>query len=174
MTAAELHEAYQGQLRASLLPPWKPGLDPGGTRSMLQASIILPAGDLGERDDGRVLVWSDLHLGDWMGLGSFGRPFDTVPEMDAELLGAWRREVDEDDTVLVLGDVAVPVLEGGRCELVAGLPGWKVLVFGNHDQNGRGGVVTEPFDAAHLALAAAGDPPLVLTICPSRRFPRAW
>ena len=68
MTAAELHEAYQRQLRASLVPPWEPGLDPGGTRSMLQASVILTTGDLDESDDGRVLVWSDLHLGDWMGL----------------------------------------------------------------------------------------------------------
>ena len=66
VATADLHEAYQGQLRASLVPPWEPGLDPGGTRSMLQASVTLPAGDLDEPDDGRVLVWSDLHLGDWM------------------------------------------------------------------------------------------------------------
>ena len=138
---------------------------------MLQASVILPAGDLDERDDGGVLVWSDLHLGDWMGLGSFGRPFDSVPEMDEQLLGAWRREVGEDDTVLVLGDVAVPVLDGGRLERLAELPGWKVLVFGNHDQNGRGGVVTDPFDDAHLALAVPGDPPLVLTHMPLEEVP---
>ena len=138
---------------------------------MLQASVILPAGDLDEPDEGRVLVWSDLHLGDWIGLRSFGRPFDSVPQMDEEVLGAWRREVGDDDTVLVLGDVAVPVLKGGRIELVAELPGWKVLVFGNHDQNGRGGVVTDPFDEAHLALAVAGDPPLVLTHMPLEDVP---
>ena len=171
MTAAELYEAYQRQLRASLVPPWEPGLDPGGTRSMLQVSVILTTGDLDESDDGRVLVWSDLHLGDWMGLGSLGRPFDSVREMDEELLGAWRREVREDDTVLVLGDVAVPVLEGKRLDPVAELPGWKVLVFGNHEQNDRGGVVTDPFDEAHLALAVAGDPPLVLTHLPLEEVP---
>ena len=171
MTAIELHDAYQHQLGASLVPPWKPGIDPGGTRSMLQASVSLPAGDLDEPDDGRVLVWSDLHLGDWMALGSFGRPFDTIPEMDKELLDAWRREVGQDDTVLVLGDVAVPVLDGERLERVAELPGWKVLEFGNHDQNGRGGVVTDPFDDAHLALAIGGDPPLVLTHMPLEEVP---
>ena len=138
---------------------------------MLQVSIILPAGDLEEPDDGRVRIWSDLHLGEWMGLGSFGRPFDSVPEKDEELLGAWCREVGEGDTVVVLGDVAVPVLEGKRVELVAELPGWRILVFGNHEQNGRGGVVIEPFDAAHLALAAAGDPPLVLTHMPLEEVP---
>ena len=122
MTAAELHEAYQHQLRASLVPPWEPGLDPGGTRSMLQASVILPTGDVEEPDDGRVLVWSDLHLGDWMGLGSFGRPFDSVPEMDEALLRAWRREVGDEDTVVVVGDVALPVLGGERLERVAELP----------------------------------------------------
>lgn len=35
---------------------------------MPQASLILPAGDLEEPDNGRVLVWSDLHLEDWIGL----------------------------------------------------------------------------------------------------------
>ena len=63
MTAAGLHEAYQRQLRESLVPPWEPGLDPGGTRSMLQASVVLPAGEIDESGGGRVLVWSDLHLG---------------------------------------------------------------------------------------------------------------
>ena len=54
---------------------------------------------------------------------------------------------------------------------MAELPGWKVLVFGNHDQNGRGGVVTDPFDDAHLALAVGGDPPLVLTHIPLEEVP---
>ena len=34
---------------------------------MLRASVISPAGDLDAPDDGRVLLWSDLYLGDWMG-----------------------------------------------------------------------------------------------------------
>ena len=171
MTAAELHEAYQCQLRESLVPPWEPGLDPGGTRSMLQASVVLPAGEIDESGGGRVLVWSDLHLGDWMGLGSFGRPFDSVPEMDEALLRAWRREVGDEDTVVVVGDVALPVLGGERLERVAELPGWKVLVYGNHEQNGRGGVVTDPFDEAHLGLLAPGDPPLALTHMPIEEVP---
>ena len=67
MTAAELSEAYQHQLRASLVSLWEPGHDPGDALSMLRASVILPAGDQDEADDGRVgrvLVWSDLHLED--------------------------------------------------------------------------------------------------------------
>ena len=138
---------------------------PGGRARCCRTSVILPADDLVEPDDGCVLVWSDFHLGDWMGLGSFGRSFDSVSEMDGELLGAWRREVGEDDTVLVLGDVS----SGWRS-----FPGGGFLVFGKHDQNGRAGVVTDPFDDAHLALAVAGAPPLVLTHMPLiRQFPRA-
>ena len=43
MTAAELNEVYRGQLRASLLPPWKPGLDPGGD-ALDAAGLGHPAG----------------------------------------------------------------------------------------------------------------------------------
>ena len=106
-----------------------------------------------------------------MGLGSFGRPFDSIPEMDEALLRAWCREVGDEDTVVVVGDVALPVLGGERLERVAELPGWKVLVYGNHEQNGRGGVVTDPFDEAHLGLLAPGDPPLALTHMPLEEVP---
>ena len=37
-------------------------------------------------------------------------------------------------------------------------PGYKVLVYGNHDADGRGGVTTDAFDEARFALKIAGDP----------------
>ena len=40
-------------------------------------------------------------------------------------------------TRVVVGDVALPVLGGERLERVAELPGWKVLVYGNHEQSRR-------------------------------------
>ena len=168
---AELHAAYERQLRTSLEPPFEKGLDPSGTRSMLNASLILPAGELHEADHGRIWVWSDLHLGDAMSLLYFGRPHDTVGEMDDALLKTWCRVVGEDDTVVVLGDVALPALDEERLEQVLAAPGRKILVFGNHDHNGRGGIVTDGFDEAYLALYAPGDPPLLLTHIPLREVP---
>ena len=89
MTGRELHSAYEQQLRLSLQPPWKPGLDPGGTRAMLNASQVLGIADIGGAGDGDAIwLWSDLHLGDHTAPGSFGRPFDSVPEMDESLLDA--------------------------------------------------------------------------------------
>ncbi|MCY4511214.1 MAG: hypothetical protein OXG35_30260 [Acidobacteria bacterium] len=109
----------------------------------------------------------------WVALGSFGRPFDTVGEMDEALFEAWRREVSEDDTVIVVGDVVLgsPRDASERLERVEAAPGRKILVYGNHDQNGVGGVVTDGFDEAYFALATPGDPPLLLTFR-SGRFRR--
>ena len=77
------------QLRLNLQPPWKPGLGPGGTRAMLNASQVLGIADIGGAGDGDAIwPWSDLHLGDHTAPGSFGRPFDSVPEMDESLLDA--------------------------------------------------------------------------------------
>ena len=140
---------------------------------MLNASLILSAGEIVEPGNGPVWVWSDLHLGDWVALGSFGRPFDTVGEMDEALFEAWRREVSEDDTVIVVGDVVLgsPRDASERLERVEAAPGRKILVYGNHDQNGVAGVVTDGFDEAGFALATPGDPPLLLTFR-SGRFRR--
>ena len=97
---------------------------------MLNASLILPAGELHEADHGRIWVWSDLHLGDAMSLLYFGRPHDTVGEMDDALLKTWCRVVGEDDTVVVLGDVALPALDEERLEQVLAAPGRKIFLFG--------------------------------------------
>ena len=174
MTDQELHSAYERQLRRSLHPPWELGLDPGGTRAMLNASQVLGTADIGEADDGDpIWLWSDLHLGDHMAPGSFGRPFDSVPEMDEGLLEAWHRTVGADDTIIVAGDVMLgsPRERPERTQRIIEAPGYKVLVYGNHDQNGQGGVVTDGFDEAYFALRFAGDPVLVVTHVPLADVP---
>ena len=123
------------------------------------------------------LVWRDLHLGDWMGLGSLGRPFDSVPEMDEELLGAWCRAVGEDDTVLVMGDVVVPILEGGRSSWWRDFPGGRSWCSGTTTRRAR--AVSSPTRSTTVKRRGtwrwplAGEPPLILTHIPSRRFPWA-
>ena len=174
MTQRELTSAYTGQLRHSLHPPWEPGLDPGGTRAMLNVSKVLGTADIGEADDGDpIWMWSDLHLGDYMAPGSFGRPFNSVPEMDDALFEAWHRTVGADDTIIVAGDVMLgsPRETPERTDRILEAPGYKVLVYGNHDQNGRGGITTDGFDEAYLALRLAGDPVLVVTHMPLADVP---
>lgn len=174
MTGRELHRAYEEQLRRSLQPPWKPGLDPGGTRAMLNASRVLGTADIGgPRDGDSIWLWSDLHLGDHTAPGSFGRPFDGVPEMDDSLLEAWHRTVGAGDTIIVAGDVMMgsPRERPGRTRRIIEAPGYKVLVYGNHDADGRGGVATDGFDEVRFALRIAGDPVLLVTHVPLTDVP---
>ena len=83
---------------------------------------------------------ADLHLGHANIIRYCGRPFEAVADMDDRLVDRWNERVDGDDTVLVLGDVALgPIASSLR--LVGRLAGRKVLVAGNHDRcwsgNGR-------------------------------------
>ena len=174
MTHQELHSAYEQQLRRSLHPPWEPGLDPGGTRAMLNASLVLGTTDIGEVCDGNsIWLWSDLHMGDHLALGTFGRPFDNIPEMDESLLEAWHQTVGADDTIIVAGDVTLgsPRERPQRTQRIIDAPGYKVLVYGNHDENGQGGVVTDGFDEAYFAVSLAGNPVLLVTHVPLTDVP---
>jgi calcineurin-like phosphoesterase family protein len=89
-----------------------------------------------------VTTWltSDLHLGHANIIRYCGRPFDGVDHMDAELCRRWRERVMPDDVIWVLGDLAMGRIAESLA-LVAGLPGEKHLVAGNHDRcwpgNGR-------------------------------------
>ena len=58
-----------------------------------------------------------------------------------------------------------------RTQRIIEAPGYKILVYGNHDQNGRGGITTDGFDEAYLALRLAGDPVLVVTHMPLADVP---
>lgn len=83
-----------------------------------------------------VFVISDLHLGhpnvinfvDELGYRS--RPFADIHQMHRHICDRWRSVVTHDDKVYVLGDVA---MRKSVKLLLAGLPGHKRLVRGNHD-----------------------------------------
>ncbi len=160
MTGARLQEIYEGQLAEALELRDEKGFDVAGFRLLLSVSRARGAVEL-NGEDGQVWVWSDLHLGDVDALTFFGRPFRSVDEMDDLLFERWRSSVGPDDSVLCLGDV------GGWPSLakLQGLPGRKVLVFGNHDRSTTG------FDVVCGSVYSHGDPPLLLTHVPLRRVP---
>lgn len=76
---------------------------------------------------------SDLHLGHANIIRYCGRPFGDVGHMDAELVRRWCERVMPEDVVWVLGDVAMGRITESLAK-VAGLPGEKHLVAGNHDR----------------------------------------
>ena len=83
---------------------------------------------------------ADLHLGHANIIRYCDRPFDTVADMDERLVDRWNERVADDDTVLVLGDVALGPISSSLGH-VRRLAGRKVLVAGNHDRcwSGNGG-----------------------------------
>lgn len=75
---------------------------------------------------------SDLHLGHANIIGYSGRPYADVDEMHEALAANWRSVVEPADTVVVLGDVSLGNW-GMAAEIMASLPGCKILLPGNHD-----------------------------------------
>ncbi len=76
---------------------------------------------------------ADQHFGHLNIIEYCGRPFHSVGEMNAILIANWNAVVGQDDTVHVLGDIAM-----GRREesmpLIGRLAGRKILYPGNHDR----------------------------------------
>ena len=116
-----------------------------------------------------MFVTADLHFGHANIIGYSNRPFDSVETMDRALVDLWNDTVDEDDEVVVLGDIVL-----GRfaesLRFIAELNGVKTLVPGNHDRcwSGHGRradamrdvYLDAGFDAVvdvHAALTLAGE-----------------
>lgn len=79
-------------------------------------------------------IWfsADLHLAHTNIIGYCNRPFDNIHHMYHGLLERWNNLVAPEDTVWVLGDLAM----GIRSETVpsfSAFNGRKVLIAGNHD-----------------------------------------
>lgn len=103
-------------------------------------------------------VWftADLHLGHR--LMADKRGYESTAAHDAAIADGWRRDVRRDDQVWVLGDLAMSN-PAAALTLVAGLPGRKHLILGNHDTahpmhrraNKHQAAYLAVFDSAQLA-----------------------
>lgn len=77
-----------------------------------------------------VLFTSDLHLGH--ARAAELRGFASVVQHDIAIKENWYDAVDENDIIWVLGDLCLAALPAAL-ETLAGLPGRKRLILGNHD-----------------------------------------
>ena len=73
---------------------------------------------------------ADTHFGEDAIRRYENRPFADAAAMDEALVGNWNRVVSDGDTVIHLGDFAVP---GSERAVLPRLHGRKLLVRGNHD-----------------------------------------
>lgn len=147
-------------------------------RAMLRMARQFPSRQLNSaaQETGQVWVWSDLHFGHDNIIRYTNRPFADTDEMDAALYANWRRTVGEDDTLLVIGDLAMrrAICEETWERVRTGAGNVKHLVLGNHDLTGSGEVRVDGFDLMSSLVCIEGEPPLVCTHLPLANVPDGW
>lgn len=82
----------------------------------------------------KTLFTGDLHLGHENVIKFDNRPFETVEEMDAELIRRWNNKVGKGDLVYVLGDIIWKARNDDAPSLIKSLNGQIILIKGNHDR----------------------------------------
>lgn len=81
----------------------------------------------------KIYLIADTHFGHTNIIRYSNRPFNTVEEMDAELIKRWNETVRPIDKVFMLGDFTMRPSKQYLASLVAQLSGKISLVMGNHD-----------------------------------------
>ena len=79
-----------------------------------------------------IFFTSDPHLGHDKDFVVQARGFETVEEMNAEIIRRWNERIYPDDDVYVLGDLTLGDVEEG-IRLIAKLNGYLHIMRGNHD-----------------------------------------
>ena len=82
-----------------------------------------------------IFIVSDLHLGHDKPFIYGARGFESVEDMNTEIIRRWNRAVGEEDDVFVLGDLVMGSLE--NVQLLEELNGRIHIVRGNHDTDTR-------------------------------------
>lgn len=82
----------------------------------------------------KIFFTSDLHFGHENIIQFDNRPFDSIEEMDAELIRRWNEKVGKGDLVYILGDFIWRTCNDDAPTLIKSLNGQKILIKGNHDR----------------------------------------
>ena len=75
---------------------------------------------------------ADMHFGHNNILAFDNRPYNTVAEMEDDMIKKWNKKVTQKDTVYVLGDMFWKNVDGER--ILPQLNGNIILIKGNHDK----------------------------------------
>lgn len=121
----------------------------------------------------KVWVWSDLHFHHKNIIGFSERPYEDLEQMHEHLLANHNDYVSNDDIVIWVGDIGFKGT-GILNEMLAEYNGYKILVVGNHDFNGKK-LRKLAFDETHLIYAVDyPDVSLVFTHYPMYTVPEPW
>lgn len=81
-----------------------------------------------------IFVTADLHFGHKNIIKYENRPYETIEQMDEDLIKKWNETVKKNDTIYILGDFSWYKGEKTN-EILKQLNGTKILIIGNHDGN---------------------------------------
>ncbi len=81
----------------------------------------------------KIFFTSDTHFGHENAIKFDNRPFETVEEMNEELIRRWNAKIGKDDTVYVLGDMIWKPRNEEAATIIKKLNGKIILIKGNHD-----------------------------------------
>lgn len=81
-----------------------------------------------------IFFTSDLHFGHENVIRFDNRPFNTVEEMDEEMIKRWNAKVGKGDIVYVLGDFIWKAATNEAVSIIRRLNGQIILIKGNHDR----------------------------------------
>ena len=82
----------------------------------------------------KIFFTSDLHFGHENVIRFDNRPFNTVAEMDEEMIKHWNAKVGKGDIVYVLGDFIWKAATNEAVSIIRRLNGQIILIKGNHDR----------------------------------------
>jgi len=102
-------------------------------------------------EQSKVWLTADLHLGHHKIIQYCNRPFQGLQEMNETLIANWNDVVADDDFVICAGDFAFKD-DRKLTHFVARLNGKIILVYGNHDNQKRGGLFYKACDLLDLTV----------------------
>lgn len=82
----------------------------------------------------KIFFTSDLHFGHENVIRFDNRPFNTVAEMDEEMIKRWNAKVGKGDIVYILGDFIWKAATNEAVSIIRRLNGQIILIKGNHDR----------------------------------------
>lgn len=104
--------------------------------------------DLSSFDFNRIWVWSDQHFFHNNIIRYSKRPFSDTNHMNRTMLDNYKATVGKDDVCIWVGDVTFGNTHVTN-EMLGSLPGYRILVFGNHDADKGGKLRDLFFDETH-------------------------
>lgn len=84
----------------------------------------------------KTFVISDTHFEHERIIELCNRPFNSLDEMNHQMIQNWNNTVSNQDTIIHGGDFALNKKERGK-EILDQLNGYKILVIGNHDRSAK-------------------------------------